>query len=197
MELNQANFIATHRRRAGSIALAFLLLVAGCRTTRYADRTDDLFPLPKSYGTIVVATAAAAELCATFGIAELDELIARALENNLDLQAAFARLRQADAFARAAVVNDLLVLISVTNEHRREGKGAVKAIRSGGVRCFRPIVLTSLTTFFGLAPIIFEDSVQARFLIPMALSLGFGVLFVTVVTLGPRATWCWKICACG
>ena len=53
----------------------------------------------------------------------------------------------------------------------------------GGARRFRPILLTSLTTFFGLLPIIFETSLQARFLIPMAISLGFGALFVTVIAL--------------
>ena len=53
----------------------------------------------------------------------------------------------------------------------------------GGARRLRPILLTSLTTFFGLAPMIVETSVQARFLIPMAISLGFGVIFATVITL--------------
>ena len=52
-----------------------------------------------------------------------------------------------------------------------------------GARRLRPILLTSLTTFFGLMPLIFETSVQARFIIPMAISLGFGVLFATVVIL--------------
>jgi len=52
-----------------------------------------------------------------------------------------------------------------------------------GKRRFRPIMLTSLTTFFGLAPMIFETSMQARFLIPMAISLGFGVLFATFIVL--------------
>ena len=53
----------------------------------------------------------------------------------------------------------------------------------GGARRFRPILLTSLTTFFGLMPMIFETSVQARFLIQMAISLGFGVLSATVIVL--------------
>jgi len=81
------------------------------------------------------------------------------------------------------VVNDSLVLISSVNDFREEGKSPVAAVRAGGARRFRPILLTSLTTFFGLAPMIFETSVQAQFLIPMALSLGFGVLFVTVIAL--------------
>ena len=58
-----------------------------------------------------------------------------------------------------------------------------QAVLEGGQRRFRPIILTSLTTFFGLMPMILEPSVQARFLIPMAISLGFGVLFATFVTL--------------
>ncbi len=81
------------------------------------------------------------------------------------------------------VVNDSLVLIHTTNEKRREGATPLAAISAAGVRRFRPIMLTSLTTFFGLAPMIFETSVQARFLVPMALSLGYGVLFATFITL--------------
>lgn len=81
------------------------------------------------------------------------------------------------------VVNDSLVLISAINDRRRGGCDAHDAVVSGARRRFRPILLTSLTTFGGLAPMIFETSVQARFLIPMAISLGFGVLFVTVITL--------------
>jgi multidrug efflux pump subunit AcrB len=57
------------------------------------------------------------------------------------------------------------------------------AVHTAGLNRFRPILLTSLTTFGGLAPMIFETSRQARFLIPMALSLGFGILFVTVIIL--------------
>ncbi|MFB6374431.1 MAG: efflux RND transporter permease subunit, partial [Bradymonadaceae bacterium] len=81
------------------------------------------------------------------------------------------------------VVNNSLVLISSINDHRDTGPSVFDAAVSGAVRRFRPIVLTSLTTFFGLGPMIFETSVQAKFLIPMALSLGFGVLFVTSVSL--------------
>ena len=57
------------------------------------------------------------------------------------------------------------------------------AICSAGIQRFRPIVLTTLTTFFGLMPMMFEQSRQARFLIPMAISLGFGILFATFITL--------------
>ncbi|MGM0556623.1 MAG: efflux RND transporter permease subunit [Myxococcota bacterium] len=81
------------------------------------------------------------------------------------------------------VVNDSLVLIAAANDYRRKGEGAHQAIVDAGARRFRPILLTSLTTFFGLAPMIAETSVQAKFLIPMAISLGFGVLFVTVIAL--------------
>jgi len=81
------------------------------------------------------------------------------------------------------VVNNSLVLIDATNKFRAEGATAVEAITKGGMRRLRPILLTSLTTFFGLMPMILETSVQARFLIPMAISLGFGVLFSTLIGL--------------
>jgi multidrug efflux pump subunit AcrB len=82
------------------------------------------------------------------------------------------------------VVNDSLVLIDFTNRERTAGLNPIDALRSAGIRRFRPILLTSLTTFGALVPMIFETSRQARFMIPMALSLGFGVLFSTFVTLG-------------
>jgi len=81
------------------------------------------------------------------------------------------------------VVNDSLVLVDATNRYRAEGASPMEAVLAGGTRRMRPILLTSLTTFMGLAPMIAEPSVQARFLIPMAISLGFGVLFTTFVTL--------------
>ena len=81
------------------------------------------------------------------------------------------------------VVNASLVLIDYANRRRREGQGVLEAIQSASLRRFRPVLLTTVTTFVGLAPMIFETSRQARFLIPMALSLGFGVLFATAVTL--------------
>jgi multidrug efflux pump subunit AcrB len=81
------------------------------------------------------------------------------------------------------VVNDSLVLIDTTNRYRREGASAWEAIVRGATRRMRPILLTSLTTFFGLMPMIFETSMQARFLIPMAISLGFGILFATAIVL--------------
>lgn len=81
------------------------------------------------------------------------------------------------------VVNDSLVLITAINQLKREGRSPLEAVSQGSIRRFRAIWLTSLTTFFGLAPMIFETSMQARFLIPMAISLGFGVLFATLITL--------------
>ncbi len=81
------------------------------------------------------------------------------------------------------VINDALVMVDYANKKRKEGMSAVQAIESAGVRRFRPIWLTTLTTFCGLAPMIFETSRQARFLIPMALSLGYGIVFATAITL--------------
>jgi multidrug efflux pump subunit AcrB len=81
------------------------------------------------------------------------------------------------------VVNDSLVLVDYANKRRRDGFVPLEAIRAAALRRFRPVVLTTLTTFFGLAPMIFETSRQARFMIPMALSLGFGILFATIITL--------------
>jgi multidrug efflux pump subunit AcrB len=82
------------------------------------------------------------------------------------------------------VVNDSLVLIDFANRERREHEvNAHDAVLTAGVARFRPIILTTLTTFGGLAPMIFETSRQARFLIPMAISLGFGIVFATLITL--------------
>jgi multidrug efflux pump subunit AcrB len=81
------------------------------------------------------------------------------------------------------VVNDSLVLIEFANRRQRAGMDHFEAIREAAIHRFRPILLTTLTTFGGLAPMIFETSRQARFLIPMAISLGYGILFATVITL--------------
>ncbi len=82
------------------------------------------------------------------------------------------------------VVNDSLVLVVGTNRIREEQDVPLsEAVIQSAMNRFRPIVLTSLTTFFGLAPMIFETAMQARFLIPMAISLGFGILFGTVIIL--------------
>ena len=81
------------------------------------------------------------------------------------------------------VVNDSLVLIDFANQRFREGIVPLYAVHSAGVQRFRPILLTTLTTCGGLAPIITETSRQAKTLIPMAISLGFGILFATFITL--------------
>ena len=81
------------------------------------------------------------------------------------------------------VVNDSLVLVDFINHERKEGKPLRLAIEDAGAQRFRPIILTSLTTFAGLLPVLFETSLQAQFLIPMAISLSFGVLFATFITL--------------
>ncbi|MEE9321585.1 MAG: efflux RND transporter permease subunit [Granulosicoccus sp.] len=81
------------------------------------------------------------------------------------------------------VVNDSLVLVDWVNRQRAAGMPLFDAVRSSGVARFRAVILTSLTTFFGLLPLIYETSTQAQFLIPMAVSLGYGILFATVVTL--------------
>lgn len=81
------------------------------------------------------------------------------------------------------LVNDSLVLVDFANKQILNGKTPYAAIHAAGIRRFRPIILTTLTTFGGLAPMIFETSRQARFMIPMALSLGYGIIFATVIVL--------------
>ena len=81
------------------------------------------------------------------------------------------------------VVNDSLVLVHYVNKVRAEGASIHDAVRTAGVARFRPILLTSITTFAGLTPLLSERSVTAQFLIPMATSLGFGVIFATVISL--------------
>mgnify|MGYP002623104480 FL=1 len=80
------------------------------------------------------------------------------------------------------VVNDSLIMIDYANRYRG-GQSAFDAISQAGVRRFRPILLTTLTTFGGLTPLIFETSLQAQYIIPMAISLGFGILFSTAIIL--------------
>ena len=81
------------------------------------------------------------------------------------------------------VVNDSLVLVDYVNRHRKESPTVREAAVKAGARRFRPILLTSLTTFAGLMPMLLETDMQAKFLIPMAVSLGFGILFATAITL--------------
>jgi multidrug efflux pump subunit AcrB len=81
------------------------------------------------------------------------------------------------------VVNASLVMVHYVNTRREQGADLMEAVRSAGVARFRPIVLTSMTTFAGLTPLLLERSVSAQFLIPMAISLGFGVVFSAAITL--------------
>ncbi len=80
------------------------------------------------------------------------------------------------------VINDSLIMIDYANRKRQE-HSALEAISQAGLRRFRPIMLTTLTTFGGLTPLIFEKSLQAQYIIPMAISLGFGILFATAIIL--------------
>ncbi|MCP5067971.1 MAG: efflux RND transporter permease subunit, partial [bacterium] len=81
------------------------------------------------------------------------------------------------------VVNSSLVLVHYINGRRAAGLEVVEAVREAGVARFRPIVLTSVTTFVGLSPLLLERSMGAQFLIPMAASLAFGVIFATGISL--------------
>jgi multidrug efflux pump subunit AcrB len=81
------------------------------------------------------------------------------------------------------VINDSLIMIDYANRRRKENASPFEAISQAGVRRFRPILLTTLTTFGGLMPLIFEKSLQAQYIIPMAISLGFGILFSTAIIL--------------
>lgn len=81
------------------------------------------------------------------------------------------------------VVNDSLVMVDFINKACERGASPTEAILESGVRRFRPIMLTTLTTFAGLSPLLLEKSLQAKFIMPMAVSLGFGVVFATFITL--------------
>ncbi|WP_462164838.1 efflux RND transporter permease subunit [Pseudoalteromonas xiamenensis] len=85
--------------------------------------------------------------------------------------------------AAGVVINDSLVMTDYVNQVRREGVKLKDAVVEAGCARFRAITLTSITTFAGVIPIIFETSLQAKFVIPMAVSLGFAVMFATVITL--------------
>jgi multidrug efflux pump subunit AcrB len=81
------------------------------------------------------------------------------------------------------VVNDSLILVEFANRARADNTSIDEALLIAGKRRFRAILLTTMTTFVGLLPMLFETSVQAQFVIPMALSLSFGILFATSITL--------------
>ncbi len=126
----------------------------------------------KSYGQPLIIMAAI-----PFGVvgAVIGHLI---MGINLSMMSMFGIVALA-----GVVVNSSLLLIDLTNKNVGSGMNALDAVMASGRRRFRPILLTSLTTFFGLSPMILETSLQARFLIPMAVSLGFGILFATGITL--------------
>ena len=81
------------------------------------------------------------------------------------------------------VVNSSLVLVDYINRQRRIGVPLLTAVRSAGVVRFRPILLTSATTFAGLTPLLLADNPATAFIVPMAISLGWGVVFATIITL--------------
>ena len=81
------------------------------------------------------------------------------------------------------VINDSLVMMDLINREREQGMPVIDAVRHSGVRRFRAIMLTTMTTFLGLTPLLLEKSLQAKFLIPMAVSVAFGVVFATLITL--------------
>ena len=85
--------------------------------------------------------------------------------------------------AAGVVINDSLVMTDFVNQARREGVSIKDAVIEAGCARFRPILLTSITTFAGVLPIMFETSLQAKFVIPMAVALGFAVMFATLITL--------------
>ncbi len=85
--------------------------------------------------------------------------------------------------AAGVVINDSLVMTDYVNQARREGYTVKQAVVEGGCARFRAITLTSITTFAGVLPIMFETSLQAKFVIPMAVALGFAVLYATLLTL--------------
>ena len=85
--------------------------------------------------------------------------------------------------AAGVVINDSLVMTDYVNQMRKEGHSIYRSVVEAGCVRFRAITLTSITTFAGVLPIMFETSLQARFVIPMAVGLGFAVLFATLVTL--------------
>ena len=87
------------------------------------------------------------------------------------------------------VVNDSLVMVDFINRRSRPHADLATAVREAGMTRFRPILLTSVTTFVGLAPLMIDRSFEAAFLVPMAVSLSFGVVFATCITLVLVPTW--------
>ena len=98
--------------------------------------------------------------------------------NNLSIMSVFGMLALS-----GVVINDSLVLVDYINKQRQRGHELIDAVLTAGAQRFRPVMLTSLTTFAGLTPLLLETSTQAQFLKPMAISLGFGIIFATLITL--------------
>jgi len=85
--------------------------------------------------------------------------------------------------AAGVVINDSLLMTDFINSRRKEGIHIKQAVLDAGCARFRAITLTSITTFVGVLPIMFETSMQARMVVPMAIALGFAVMYATIVTL--------------
>jgi multidrug efflux pump subunit AcrB len=85
--------------------------------------------------------------------------------------------------AAGVVINDSLVMTDFINQRRKQGHAILAAVTEAGCARFRAITLTSITTFVGVLPIMFETSTQAKIVIPMAVALGFAILYATFVTL--------------
>jgi multidrug efflux pump subunit AcrB len=85
--------------------------------------------------------------------------------------------------AAGVVINDSLVMTDFVNQRRKQGHAVLAAVTEAGCARFRAITLTSITTFAGVLPIMFVTSLQARIIVPMAVALGFAVLYATLVTL--------------
>jgi multidrug efflux pump subunit AcrB len=85
--------------------------------------------------------------------------------------------------AAGVVINDSLVMTDFVNQRRKQGYSVKDSVIDAGIARFRAITLTSITTFAGVLPIMFETSLQAAFVIPMAVALGFAVMYATLVTL--------------
>jgi len=153
------------RESMGSLRITFLLALLGI----YA-----MLAIPfRSYSQPIIIM-----MCVPFGIvgAVIGHLV---MGYSLSVVSMFGVVALA-----GVVVNDSLILITFANRSiEAAGMSPRQAIHEAAIQRFRPVVLTSLTTFGGLAPLIFETSRQARMMIPMAISLGFGILFALVITL--------------
>ena len=90
---------------------------------------------------------------------------------------------ESESFKIGVLVNDALVFITSFNLRLKKGEKFMQALEKTALARFRPIVLTTITTVFGLLPLIFEKSIQAQFLIPMAIAIAYGLVLATLLTL--------------